>query len=381
MPQADPGPLVMTHVREGVSVWIDTHDNLKVGDDIRLEWGGQTLGDFVIGTNPMPAIEIPVLPALLMLEDYGKSTSGDKPTVVSYQVVRQGRLFGPESDTFNVNFETVLPWPDPWPPIDWPDPVHPKLLAGVVKNFDGTRTNELTRADKGQDAKFEFTWYDDVVDGHIIDFFWNGARVVEAQIVFDITQTGHVPGGQFEVAVPWQYIRDGGNGNQVPVHYQVTGSGLVNDLFSEPTVVNVNAIAVELPAGSFPSFVHQPVPAYPGCGSLEDDGALRVAIPDLTGVLNNGDKINVVFTPKHLSKGWAQVTSPSGHCMHCLFQAAEGTVFIEQASDTDIEQRLEQGRITQHCHDDQPHFTEVSFDVAHQLQAIGGSAVGHRVVT
>lgn len=297
VPQARPGPLSMEHVRDGVSVWIERFDNFKGGDHVRVKWGGKTLDDFAIGTNPMPSIEIPVLPALLMLEDYGKTTSGVKSTNVSYQVVRQGRLFGPEDDDFDVNFETVLPWPDPWPPVDWPDPVHPDLLAGDVKNFDGSRTNELTRADKGEDAKFEFIWYDEAVNGHTLDFYWNGERVVEARTIFDDAEPGHAPGGNFEVTIPWKYIKDGGNGDPIPVHYQLSRSGVINDLFSGTTDVNVNAIAVELPAGSFPSFAAQPVPAYPGCGSLEADGSLRVAIPDLTDVLKAGDKIEVVFTP------------------------------------------------------------------------------------
>lgn len=296
VPQADPGPLNMRHVQEGVSVWVNTHTNFKSGDAIRVEWGGRTLPDHPLGGNPLPTIEIRVLPPVLMLEEYGKDTTGDKPTPVSYQVVRQGRLFGPESDTFNVNFETVLPWL-PWPPIDWPNPVHPDLDAGEVQNFDKTRTNELTRDDKDEDATFHFTWYASVQNGHEIDFYWNGALVSEAHITFDDTQTGHVPGGPFEVVIPWRYIRDGGNGDPIPVHYQVNGLVPGNDLSSDKTDVKVNAIAVELPAASFPTFASQPSPIYPGCGALENDGSLKVAIPDLTGLLKAGDTIKVQFTP------------------------------------------------------------------------------------
>lgn len=296
VPQATPGPLTVAHVQDGVSVWIDKYDHFKGRDAIRLKWGGQTLADFPIGNNSLPTIEIPVLPALLMLEDYGQATTGTKATVISYEVIRNGRVFGPESESFNVNFQVALPWL-PWPPVDWPNPVHPDLDAGEVKNFDDTRTNELTRADKDKDATFHFTWYGAAVNGHVIDFYWNGKRVVEAQVTFDTTETGHVPGGDFDVEIPWSYIKDGRNGDAVPVHYQVSGPGIVNQLHSDTTDVVVNAIAVELPTGSFPSFAQQPEPDYPGCGSLENNGDLRVAIPDLTGVLEPGDKIEVVFTP------------------------------------------------------------------------------------
>jgi len=295
VPQANPGPLNMQHVADGVSVWILRHTNYKSGDSIRLQWGGKVLADHALGSNPPADIEIQVLPKRLMLEDYGRTTTGVKSTPVSYHVVRQGRLFGPVSDDFDVNFEVAVPWPDPWPPVDWPNPIHPGLLKGDVKNFDGTRTNELIRADKDKDATFHFEWYSEAVNGHVIDFYWNGERVVEAQVTFDDSDPEHVPGGPFEVAIPWSYIKKGGNGNPVPVYYRVSAAGLVNDLHSPTTDVVVNAIAVELPPASFPTI---PDPdGFPRCDALENDGSLKADIPDLTGVLEVGDKISVVVTP------------------------------------------------------------------------------------
>ncbi|WP_256679665.1 hypothetical protein [Pseudomonas sp. PB120] len=275
VPQANP-VLTMTHVQEGVSVWIDKHQNFKAGDEVRLKWGNQILEpDIPLGNNPLPTIELDVLPATLMLEDYGRTTTGTKSTNVSYHIVRSGRLFGPQDDDFDVNFDTVLPWPDPWPPVDWPDPVHPDLLEGEVKNHDGSRTNELTRADKDKNAIFHFDWYDKVENGHILNFYWNGQPVTEARLEFDDTETGHVPGDPFQVTIPWAYIKAGMNGDEVPVHYQVSGPGIINELWSETTLVDVNAIAVDLPAGSFPSFATAPVPEYPACSALESDGSLK----------------------------------------------------------------------------------------------------------
>lgn len=290
VPQADPGPLVVEHALSGVSVWIPLYDNHKSYDYIRLKWGSKTLEDVAVGPNPPARIEIPVEPKLLMLEEYGENTTGDKVTNISYHVVRKNRLFGPEDLDIDVNFEVPIPWV-PWPFPGWPNPVHPSLTIGVVTNWDGSRTNQLTRDDKDKAADFTFTWYDEAVDGHVIDFFWNGTRVVEAQITFDDTQ--HTPGDDETVEIPWTYIKNGGNGTKVPVHYQLSAPGIENDLESIPTEVNVNAIAVELPPASFPT-ISTP---YPGCSVLDDDGALQVAIPDLTGVLEDGDEINFVFTP------------------------------------------------------------------------------------
>ena len=296
VPKADP-VLTMQGVREGVEVFITKPLNFKTGDEVRLKWGGHTLTpDIPLGNNPMPSIGLAVLPATLMLEDYGRTTVGIKSTNVSYHIVRSGRLFGPADDDFDVNLQVLLPWPDPWPPVDWPDPVHPALLEGEVVNHDGTRFNTLTRADKDEDATFHFDWYDDATDGHIVNFYWNGLLVTEARTVFDDQNPEHKPGGAYKVTIPWAYILAGMNGD-VLVHYTVSGPGIVNDLESTPTNVEVNAIAVDLPAAKFPTIETAGNPNYPGCDALEADGSLKVSIPDLTGLLKDGDVIEVVFTP------------------------------------------------------------------------------------
>lgn len=291
VPQTALGPLVNEHVRVGVSVWIEKYPNWKFGDKVRLFWGSTRVEPDIDFPNT-PTMEVRVLPAELMLREYGQLTTGIKTTPVSYQILRKGRPFGPQSADFPVNFEVPIPWV-PWPPVDWPNPVHPDLLAGEVKNFDDSRTNQLTRADKGKDAKFTFTWYDSAENGDVVDFCWNGLRVVEAQVIFD--KAIHTPGEDHTVDILWKYIREGGNGDPVPVHYRVHRPGVTNDLDSEPTDVEVDAIAVELPPASFPKI---PNPTgYPGCAALESDGALMVRIPDLTGLLKAGDTISFEFTP------------------------------------------------------------------------------------
>ncbi|WP_434656365.1 hypothetical protein J3P96_07630 [Pseudomonas sp. R3-56] len=294
IPQADPGPLVAEHALAGVSVWIPRYDNHKRDDEIQLSWGNTDLGKFPVGNNPPEKIEIPVSPALLMLQEYGEGTTGNKPTEISYQVIRKGRPFGPQSKEIQVDFEVPIPW-IPWPPLDWPDPVHPSLVAGEVRNHDDSRTNELARADKNEDATFAFTWYAKAVNGHIIDFFWNGTAVPEARITFDATNPDHVPGQEQTVIIPWNYIKGGGNGPTVPVHYQLSVTDGKNDLKSATTPVLVNAIAIDLPAANFPS---NPGPDdYLGCRTLEPDGALKVDIPDLSGLLKDGNTIKFRFTP------------------------------------------------------------------------------------
>lgn len=298
VPQADPGPLLVEHAMDGVSVWIKRNPAFKSGDTVELTWGSTVVWEnFVIPVDANPEIEIPVAPARIMLAEYGQTTTGEKNTDVSYRVFRKGRPFGPASATIKVNFQVAIPWL-PWPPEEeWPVPSHPSLLKGEVQNHDKTKINKLERDDKNQQAFFKFTWYDEAVNGHVVDFYWNGVRVVEARLPFDDTAApdgpGHAPGDEVTVEIPWEYIKRGGNGATVAVNYSITAPGLDNDLFSEITEVDVNAITVELPPAKFPSVTG----TFPTCNSLESNGDLRAAIPDLSALLKDGDKIRAVFTP------------------------------------------------------------------------------------
>lgn len=299
VPQAVPGPLVLEDVRDGVSVWFKRYTGYKPGDSVELTWGNTVAREnFPIPDNGVADIEIPVTPARIMLVEYGEATTGEKDTNVSYRVFRKGRPFGPESTPIKVNFEVAIPWL-PWPPEeDWPTPPHPSLLKGEVKNYDGTRTNTLTRADKDEKATFTFKWHAQAVNGHVIEFDWNGKRVTEAKLTFDDTAApggpGHVPGANVTVDIPWSYIKDGGNGPIIPVQYWLSApTGIVNELPSEITLVNVNAVAVELPRANFPTVTG----SFPNCQSLAANGDLPVAIPDLSSLLKANDKIRVEFTP------------------------------------------------------------------------------------
>ncbi|MHC8354421.1 hypothetical protein ACYZTL_04070 [Pseudomonas sp. LB3P81] len=311
VPQADPGPLLVEHARDGVSVWFPRHAAFKPGDTAELTWGTTVVvKDFPIPDNGNAQVEIPVTPAQLILLEYGETTTGNKPTDVSYRLFRKGRPFGPAKTTINVNFEVAIPWL-PWPPVvDWPTPVHPSLLIGEVKNHDATRTNQLTRADKDQDATFTFTWYDKAVNGHVVSFWWNGQEVVEAELAFDDTAApgpAHKPGDPVTVTIPWKYIKDGKNGPKIPVQYSITATGLDNDLYSDITEVDVNAITIELPRADFPSVTGN----FPNCNSLEANGDLRVKIPDLSTLLKDGDDIRVVFTPMKGESGADDPITPA----------------------------------------------------------------------
>ncbi|NUU37290.1 hypothetical protein [Pseudomonas sp. C2B4] len=290
--QADP-VLLLEDVLEGVSVWIKRPAAYKAGDALAVKWGNtEVVEDFPIPDNGSERIEVPVVPAKTLLLEYGKDTVGVKSTRVSYTYFRKGRPFGPASDMFDVNLESPIGWL-PWPPLDeWPEPWHPSLLKGTVKNHDDTRTNKLTRADKNEDAFFDFKWPLGAKDGLIVTPEWNGQRVLEARRPFD-SAAGDTPGGNARTVIPWSYIKDGKNGPNVPVRYWASKTGLDNELPSEITEVDVNAIATELPQPNFPT-----VPGdYPNCTMLEANGDLQFELPDLTGLVPDGQTIKVKFIP------------------------------------------------------------------------------------
>ena len=297
VPQANP-TLLLEHARDGVSVWVKRYAGYKPGDSLELTWGSSIARqNFPIPDNGAENIEIPVTPAQVMLMEYGQATTGAKSTAVSYKVLRKGRPFGPETTSIDVNFEVAIPWL-PWPPVvEWPVPVQPDLLAGTVKNHDNTKTNLLERDDKNEKATFTFKWHANAVNGFVVNFEWNGNRVDAAKLTFDDTPSpgpGHAPGSDVTVEIPWINIRAGGNGPAIPVQYWLSHPPTIpNELPSVITPVDVNAIAVELPKASFPKVTGH----YPGCSALEANGDLLVKIPDLSGVLNDGDIIRVVFTP------------------------------------------------------------------------------------
>lgn len=297
VPQAVPGPLLLEHVLDGVSVWITRPTAFKPGDLIELKWGSTTVvKDFPIPDNGSAEIEVPVTPSKILLLEYGQTTAGEKDTVVSYSIHRKGRPFGPATATIKVELEVPIPWL-PWPPEDeWPIPGHPSLSKGTVKNYDGTKDNKLERSDKNQEAFFTFKWHTEAENGHTLNFDWNGQRVTEAELVFDDTPPpgpGHMPGADVQVEIPWEYIKEGKNGPEVPVQYWLSKAGLANELPSEKTLVDVSAIAMELPQPSFPKVSGH----YPGCKALEDNGDLQFSVPDLSAELKDGATITVEFIP------------------------------------------------------------------------------------
>jgi hypothetical protein len=280
VPVADGGAVIdLDTAASGVTVEIEPYAGWKLGDKIVATWGGIALPVTYAIENENTEITVP---AHILRNSYGAAT-GEKDTVVSYVIDRLGREFGPQQDTFLVNFEVIGPT-DPYP--DFPDPTNPKLLAGVV--LGSTADNVLVEADADKPFEFEFEIYDPVNAGEEIKFYWEGTHVTEA----DLTITTQTPGLTEKRDIPWEYVAATDNGPGKKMYYTIGDPDVTpNRQRSEITLVNVDdAIVLKPDAPTFPHINGR----WLICDSLQlPDYAIVVEVPDLSRWLNIGDTVDM----------------------------------------------------------------------------------------
>ncbi|QXH48395.1 hypothetical protein KSS93_10960 [Pseudomonas xanthosomatis] len=232
VPLAADGVVGMKDALAGVTVRIPAYSNRKNQDVLLIKWGDDTLDAEPMGTRPFP-VDVPV-PNAILHTNYGAAT-GPKTTRVSYQVMRGQVAYGPESTDVEVDFSVVGPDPDP----NWPDPINTKLAAPRITSSTGL-DNELAPADRDQPATLSFPLYANAANGHVMDFYWDGTLVTEARYVVSLAD-----GPEVECKIPWSYISDAGNNEQLPVHYTVRGDvDAINEQESPRQLVNVHAISM-----------------------------------------------------------------------------------------------------------------------------------------
>lgn len=185
VPQAAGGNTIdLEDARRGVVVQIPSFENGEYTDVFVVDWGGRIFEHPVVGPVPY---QLPV-PSEVLKSAYGAAT-GVLETTVSYRVKRGGLAIPTPPDPakstkVNVDFSYIGPVrPDPDP--DWPDPVNP-LLAPCTVFADGSTTpNELLKAHNNKDATLQFDLYTPAEDGQIVEFYWNGVHMVEADYEVD----------------------------------------------------------------------------------------------------------------------------------------------------------------------------------------------------
>ncbi|WP_410480121.1 hypothetical protein [Pseudomonas sp. DCA-1] len=284
----------------GVSVQIPEFSNFKPTDELEVTWGTLKLGWQPIGNAPRFPLVVN-LTSLQVWEQYGSSSSGDVQTPVSYELRRGAVSAGSKSIDVNVNLERIGPV-DPNPDPEWPGPVNPKLGPVTVTGAISGKANELTPADETHPASLTFLLDAAFKEGDNITFYWGGQHIADA----DYPVENGDPGSNITCEIPWEYIEAGKNGT-VPVHYEITRTGIPNKTASPSTDVLVNAIVLRPEAPAFLGGNTEAPVGWLGCKSLFDPNdptdtvpSIRVQVPDLAQYgLTESDTVTMHWTAVH----------------------------------------------------------------------------------
>ena len=292
VPLAADGLIDLADAQAGVTVEIPEFDNHLNTDSVEVTWGATEVIVEQIGSRSFP---VPIsIPADNLRLAYGAADTV-VATPVSYRILRHRVPYGPNSIDVDVDFSVAGPVrPDPDP--DWPDPVHPDLLAPVVQGAVSKTDNVLDRTDAGQPAKLTFKLYTNAKDGELVDFYWDGTLVPDAQYIVDTSD-----GPDIETSIPWTYIEAAGNNPALLVHYTIrksTGAG--NEQQSDSAPVNVDAVTIVLAPAVFERTSSR---GWLNCDSLwEDpknpagDPVFKVSVAPLDKYLPSGGVVNMSWT-------------------------------------------------------------------------------------
>ncbi|APE97858.1 TPA: hypothetical protein ACHTCR_003212 [Pseudomonas putida] len=289
-------------VLKGIEVQIDAFQHFKSSDLITLHWGTHDFAERAVGTFPVKQ----AIPASVILDIYGKGSTGVKPVDVTYEVRRGDHPLGGESDTFDVNLERIGPIvPDPDP--EWPGPVNPQMALPDVYGGNDNQKNHLTENDDGADAELRVTIDAAFAEDDLVEFYYTDEHVIEAD--YQLEQAD--PGNEIKVTIPWAYILRHDNGNRF-AHYEVSRAGVPNKAASGPQPIVVEAIVIHPEAAEILGGFVSGGRLWLNCTSLFDPADptdvnpdVRINIPDLSKWLANGEDLTLTWTA-------TQGTAPGG---------------------------------------------------------------------
>ncbi|WP_339504155.1 hypothetical protein [Pseudomonas sp. RL_105y_Pfl2_101] len=254
----------LADVRAGVRALVPLYTNHGKNDRIYLTWGMQTASiPHKVGDNPTDPIIIDVSDTELIEPDYG-STTGEKPTAVTYQI-RRGNLPFDADGPLNIN-------------VDLSQLIDPSILPRVLVQGGGTapEDNKLVEGDKGQNATAAIT-----VPVGLVGVDW--ARLYWGDLPDYVSEVAPVPvaGDPLVFNVPWAEIEKV-PGITVDVWYEVGKNGENNPAPSPVTEVNVEeAVPIRLSEPEFPDaeFVNSTT-WWINCSSwIGPEANLRLHIP------------------------------------------------------------------------------------------------------
>lgn len=277
---------------QGVKVHIQAYTNWFANDRVVVTFDGT---DHAPQQMPQGGATVTLPFALIHGGD-----SGPKDSRVTYRIERNGKPY-PESVGKDFEVDLRMPGPDP---IDPPEEVHPGLHILTVKGAVSPE-NVLTEADADQEVMATAAIYPNVGDDQYAQLYWNGVEAAGVRVDLDSSST------KIEFTIPWDIVKEGGNGTAIPVHY-VVGHALNDNVYlSGPRNVDVSGIKIVLPV---PAFQHlDPNFDVLNCPSLRvHNGALHAEI-QVPGDQRLADK-ELTF----IYQGWSDAagTSPIAGTSH-----------------------------------------------------------------
>jgi len=296
-----PGALPPPEVPQAEKGWIDLHDvhdggiyvsiadipNWKATDRIWLSWANFTMQPEQIGNRPFPLlIRVPDVAIRDQYEAAG--TPGAVTTTISYRILRGDVVFGPATNTVDVDLSVAGP-----DLPEWPDTINPALGQPEVMGKTSQQLNILTRDDNGQDATLTFTMYTPALAGEEVRVYWG----TELAVTYEVTGT-ETAGEPVTVEIPWDVIQQVNNNPALPVHFRVGHPDSPNEQRSGTTLVDADAVVLVPPPVEVPAAEDSPLGPMVACRHLDGPlHAILIKVPDLSAFLDVGDTVTLTWTP------------------------------------------------------------------------------------
>ena len=259
VPLADDDLIDYADAVQGVRVAILAYTNWYSSDRVVVTFDGSDHAPQPIGQD---GTQVTLPYALIYNGDYGS-----KDSRITYRIERNRKAFAePVGKDFEVDLR--MPGPDPKDP---PEEVHPELKILTVKGAVSAADNVLTEADADQDVSATAAIYPNVGDDQYAQLYWNSVEATGVRVELDSAST------EIAFTIPWEVVKDGGNGAAIPVSYLVGHTLNENVYHSGPREVDVSGIRIVLPEPAFQNL--DPTFDVLNCPSLRvRNGALHAEI-------------------------------------------------------------------------------------------------------
>jgi hypothetical protein len=260
IPLYSDGKIDLADAQTPVGVGIKAaYTNFQPNDQLLVTWDG-------IPQAPKTIVGFPVY-VDVPFRDVFNNDPGEKTVKVEYQVQR-GTLRFPTTP-LSVDVDVDMRKPGGVIDPNKPGPGNDDLALVTVQGQGGNAPNVLTEADKDQDVDVSVDMYDGAKEGEVVQLKWKGVPVSEADGgVYNVPAT---PPARITWAVKWSVVADGGNGNPIPVNYEI-GHPDVNDNkdISLDQDVDVLIVPGVVPKAEFQN-LDPDFPDWLNCGSLRQD--------------------------------------------------------------------------------------------------------------